>query len=287
MSTKVYKDGKWLTITDRASQTNASEQYVADSMNTRVAKNTIYFNVKDFGALGDGVNDDTVACQNALDAAKANGGGVVLFPAGLYFINPIYVGKGVSVQGSGAECTTIKRRPASLTNDDSVGPINFWGTSSNRLTNFFVRDITADGNKSAMTDGGGDLVDNEAFSFGYCSDFTVDSCRGINATGEGFDFDYCINGTITNSTATNNGGNGVHFSLSSTLMKAIGNFASGNGYDFSRAGLDQWTSATNCVFVGNIAQSNYINYKIQGSGAVFTGNKSLSGSNADVLTGVA
>ena len=41
-------------------------------------------NVKDYGATGDGVTDDTAAIQAAHDAAVAAGGGVVAFPQGAY-----------------------------------------------------------------------------------------------------------------------------------------------------------------------------------------------------------
>jgi parallel beta-helix repeat protein len=41
-------------------------------------------NVKDLGALGNGVADDTAAIQKANDAVAAKGGGRVLFPAGTY-----------------------------------------------------------------------------------------------------------------------------------------------------------------------------------------------------------
>lgn len=40
--------------------------------------------VKDFGAVGDGVTDDTAAIQAAITAAKAANGGTVFFPAGTY-----------------------------------------------------------------------------------------------------------------------------------------------------------------------------------------------------------
>jgi hypothetical protein len=43
------------------------------------------FNVKDFGAVGDGKSDDTAAFQKALDAAGAGRGGAVFAPAGNYF----------------------------------------------------------------------------------------------------------------------------------------------------------------------------------------------------------
>lgn len=44
-------------------------------------------NVKDFGAKGDAVTDDTAAFQAALDAACAPGGGELLIPAGEYLIS--------------------------------------------------------------------------------------------------------------------------------------------------------------------------------------------------------
>lgn len=43
--------------------------------------------VKDFGAVGDGVADDTAAIQAAVDSLEANGGGVLSFPRGTYLIS--------------------------------------------------------------------------------------------------------------------------------------------------------------------------------------------------------
>jgi hypothetical protein len=43
------------------------------------------FNVRDFGAKGDGATDDTAAFQQALDAAAKAGGGTVFAPRGNYF----------------------------------------------------------------------------------------------------------------------------------------------------------------------------------------------------------
>lgn len=42
------------------------------------------FNVKDYGAKGNGIADDTQAVQLAIDACSAHGGGQVVFPSGIY-----------------------------------------------------------------------------------------------------------------------------------------------------------------------------------------------------------
>jgi hypothetical protein len=68
------------------------------------------FNVTQYGAKGDGQADDQAAIQKAIDAAEANGGGVVFFPLGTFRVNadiahrrPIHVRHGhVVLRGSGA-----------------------------------------------------------------------------------------------------------------------------------------------------------------------------------------
>ncbi len=55
------------------------------------------FNVKNFGAKGDGFSLDTLAFQNAVNAAQTNGGGVVLVPQGQYKIDPITLASGINL----------------------------------------------------------------------------------------------------------------------------------------------------------------------------------------------
>jgi hypothetical protein len=43
-----------------------------------------WFDVKDFGATGDGVTNDSAAVQSAINYANSHGGGVVYFPKGIY-----------------------------------------------------------------------------------------------------------------------------------------------------------------------------------------------------------
>ena len=42
----------------------------------------LYFYPEDFGALGNGVNNDCQAIQSAIDKAEENGGGTVVLTSG-------------------------------------------------------------------------------------------------------------------------------------------------------------------------------------------------------------
>jgi polygalacturonase len=50
------------------------------------------FNVRDFGAKGDGKTKDTAALQNALEACASSGGGTVVVPAGIFLTGSIVLG---------------------------------------------------------------------------------------------------------------------------------------------------------------------------------------------------
>ena len=61
----------------------------SQAQQTVVPTNT--FNIKDFGARGDGKTVDTKAINDAIDAAVAKGGGTVYFPAGNYLSFSIHL----------------------------------------------------------------------------------------------------------------------------------------------------------------------------------------------------
>lgn len=55
------------------------------------------FNIKDFGAKGDGVTLDTESINNAIEAASKDGGGTILFPAGTYLSYSIRLKSNISL----------------------------------------------------------------------------------------------------------------------------------------------------------------------------------------------
>ena len=61
-------------------------------------------NVKDYGAVGDGVTDDTLNLQAAIDATVAAGGGTVYLPHGVYRTTaPVVVDSNITLMGDGAK----------------------------------------------------------------------------------------------------------------------------------------------------------------------------------------
>lgn len=112
---------------------------VADAQAMKLLAPTIH-NVKRFGAVGDGVTDDTAAIQNAIFHARDNGGGTIHFPAGTYnhtgitLPSTLYSGS-VSLEGSGRRSTVLKNVHAtnhSITMQ-SISPNNNNGSAIRNL----------------------------------------------------------------------------------------------------------------------------------------------------------
>lgn len=83
-------DGKWCFIgEDKMYQIS----FAGDSFTKNLTYNWIatpsqpgFYNVKDFGAVGDGMTDDTIAIKSALAYIGSRNGGTLNFPEGDYFI---------------------------------------------------------------------------------------------------------------------------------------------------------------------------------------------------------
>ena len=95
---------KWLSLAGKASvgsgligaartmgQTGASSSGSGHDLGTRI------YNIRDFGAKGDGVSLDTVAVQATIDACTKDQGGTVLVPAGVFVIGTIEMKSNVTL----------------------------------------------------------------------------------------------------------------------------------------------------------------------------------------------
>lgn len=137
-----------------------------------------YTSVKDYGAKGDGVTDDSAAIQNAINAVAPTGG-TVFFPAGTYLCNNSLRHKGgVHLVGTSRDAVTIKLANGANKNlivSDAITTI----TSGGGNTNLGLHDLTLDGNASNQT---------SAFyiaAYSYCKHLTIERIRTKNIYGTG------------------------------------------------------------------------------------------------------
>lgn len=71
----------------------------APTVPTAVKKGDLVFNVRDYGAVGDGSTNDTAAIQAAITAAGSTTGRGVYFPAGRYVFSSLTIDADITLQG--------------------------------------------------------------------------------------------------------------------------------------------------------------------------------------------
>lgn len=107
------------------------------------------FNVKDFGARGDGVTNDTQAIQNAIDAARITGGGIVYFPSGTYMVDRLHgIGSNITLKGNLDAVLKLNPQGAKPL-DEQFGIIVMEGPNY-PVTDVIIEGLIFDGNKLAQ-----------------------------------------------------------------------------------------------------------------------------------------
>ena len=137
-------------------------------------------NVKDYGATGDGVTDDTTAIQNAANVAT---GEILYFPSGTYIVSStIHIKNRTKVIGANCDSSIIKRATGMTGNTMELGYLNSndgLGAGAVIVSNLrFIRDLGL--NYAQVPDSIvlPDTVDESAshIAIYYGQNFIVDNC---------------------------------------------------------------------------------------------------------------
>jgi hypothetical protein len=178
-----------------ASGTGATSRTVQSKLRDTVS-------VKDFGAIGNGVANDTSAIQAALTAASG-ASWALYFPSGTYIITAALTGgRNITIYGDGWR-SVIK--VASGTNPTHI--IKFGDETT--TTSIEVRDIELDGNKSGNPTGGDGLVVVRGFKANL---FNV---RVIDCVGDGIQYEAtgsCFENYLYGISSYRNDGFGIRMS---------------------------------------------------------------------------
>ena len=248
-----------------------------------------HINIADFGAIGDDSTDNTQSFIDARDKALLLGVKKIFIPEGVFLTEQIdflttdnslnnFVIEGIGWQSE------IKLKALTLAGKNSV--INFIGDGIN-IEGVKISNLCINGNESAHT--GTRTVDMEGINLERCVNSSIENVFLKNCVSDGVDIDNGINFTVKNCYSYNCGGHGIHVSLSSRKTRIESNTVENCGVFFQRAGIDQFQTASDSMYIGNTSINNYRNYDISGDGATFLGNKSFSGANTvlkDNLIGV-
>ena len=115
-ATLTIANGKTLTASNTLTLTGTDGSSVNfKAGGTAAMYENLQVNVKNYGATGDGVTDDTAAIQAAIDVANTAGGGEVFFPRGTYLISStLTIYSKVILVGEGSSSTEIKLKDSSV-----------------------------------------------------------------------------------------------------------------------------------------------------------------------------
>lgn len=189
------------------SLTNGQKDQLRGSIN---AERQVVYNVKEYGALGDGVTNDTAGIQAAIDAASSAGGGIVVMPSGTYRYGSQSNGGGqlagiimkshVTLRGEGIGSTIVK--PLDSNSGLSVSSI---GSLYNQ-TDITIEDLEVDGNKSVITSGG----ECEGINPKNPTRLTIRNVYVHDTPDDGIDIDGCSDVLIENCIVKDCDGNGIY-----------------------------------------------------------------------------
>ena len=223
-------------------------------------------NVRDYGARGDGVSDDTAAIQAAINAVRA-ARGTVDFNAGVYMTSAtLELPTWVILRGKGVGITTIRAMGGNFDMLQTTAFSSLTGTGSNAGTyQNGVFGMTLDGNKAAGRTSGRCLA-----MYGY--DYRIEDVECCNAPGVGFYSEW----GFTSEVPVPAGGNSMEAHI--YRLKTFNNGGDGwvflgphdsiivDGTSFLNGGRGLWIGGTTDVNSGGCQLTNFHGYGNQAVG---------------------
>jgi hypothetical protein len=220
-------------ITYNQGSTGAQDRTLTNKLQESVS-------VKDFGATGDGVTDDTAAIQAAIDAT----GGGLFFPEGTYAVTPV----------SGQNyCLLIDAKTIHLYGNNST--ISMATTDVKQAlrirdsNNFVVSGLSFVGSGTNGSDGGQGLL-----QLYQCDNVVIENCIIKNSNCDGLAMALCLNITVSNCIFDNCSKSSLYLnlstgaSLSGNIIKNIGGHLVSS--TIVGAGV-QISGNTDCSVIGN------------------------------------
>lgn len=129
-----------------------------------------HFSVKDFGALGDGVTDDTAAIKAAIAEV---GAGTLWFPSGTYLISTaLALPSNITLEGNATIKTTVGFIPTGSDPTKAHGSMLY----TQQKSNVHIRGLTFD---CVQTTVPAEYITMSSIVFQGCSDISVVGCRFI------------------------------------------------------------------------------------------------------------
>jgi polygalacturonase len=233
--------------------------------------------VKDFGAVGDGVADDTVNIQAAIDAVNSVGGGIVNVPVGTYMVNAAtYVNMKANVTlfiARGAELKAITNNLAVYSVVRATN-VNNWSIVGNGK-------ITGERTTHTGSTGEG----GEGITVFGCENFIIDGLTIQDGWGDGIYIggNSTVNQsrafTIQNCYLNNNRRNNISVTAGKDFSIINNRITNANG-TAPEAGIDLEPNPSDAWDVEDAIVSNNIVWANNGSGitcsAIYHGNTIIS-----------
>lgn len=201
---KVSQGGDFLGTWQGIAFPTLSEEGLRGTVETLVGTinniktNYLRVNVKEFGAKGDGVTDDTLSIQNAINSISY---GVVFFPKGKYLVSELTIPKGGIYLEGELNGNTDTNSSTIYTNSTLSSELIKVGVDNDRVYGGGLKNINIFAKKYEHT-----TLDNmttqplnrKAITVKQLSFYNIENCTIYGFVKGGIDFDGCYDCSINN-----------------------------------------------------------------------------------------